>query len=49
MAQRRVNTLIIVDRTQLQLQWIEKLSAFLNISSKDIGQLGGGKNKLTEK
>ena len=49
MAEREVNTLIIVDRTQLQLQWIEKLSAFLNISSKDIGQLGGGKNKLTGK
>ncbi len=48
-AQRKVNTLIIVDRTQLQLQWIEKLSAFLNISSQDIGQLGGGKNKLTGK
>lgn len=44
-----VNTLIIVDRTQLQLQWNEKLSTFLNISSKDIGQLGGGKKKLTGK
>lgn len=48
-AERGVNTLIIVDRTQLQLQWNEKLSAFLNISSKDIGQMGGGKKKLTGK
>ena len=48
-AERRVNTLIIVDRTQLQLQWVEKLASFLNISIKEIGQVGGGKKKVTGK
>lgn len=46
-AERGVNTLIIVDRTQLQLQWVEKLSSFLNLSSNEIGQFGGGKKKPT--
>lgn len=46
-AERGVNTLIIVDRTQLQFQWYEKLSSFLNLSSKEIGQFGGGKKKIT--
>ncbi|MBM7606319.1 superfamily II DNA or RNA helicase [Metabacillus crassostreae] len=46
-AERGVNTLIIVDRTQLQVQWVEKLSTFLNLSLTDIGQYGGGKKKLT--
>lgn len=46
-AERGVNTLIIVDRTQLQIQWVEKLSSFLNLSSKEIGQYGGGKKKIT--
>lgn len=34
-AERGVNTLIIVNRTQLQKQWIEKLSFFLNIPPKN--------------
>ena len=28
-------------------QWVEKLSTFLNISPKEIGQIGGGKNNIT--
>lgn len=48
-AERGVNTLIIVDRTQLQLQWVEKLSTFLNINNKEIGQVGGGKKNITGK
>jgi len=48
-ARRQINTLIIVDRTQLLQQWIEKLSIFLNQSPKDIGQFGGGKKKITGK
>ncbi|MBY0099190.1 TOTE conflict system archaeo-eukaryotic primase domain-containing protein [Mesobacillus maritimus] len=48
-AERGVNTLIIVDRTQLQLQWVEKLASFLNVPLKEIGQYGGGKKKLTGK
>lgn len=46
-AERKVNTLIIVHRTQLMKQWTEQLAAFLNISPVDIGQVGGGKNKIT--
>lgn len=48
-AERQVNTLIIVNRTQLQLQWIEQLSHFLSIPVKEIGQVGGGKQKRTGK
>ncbi len=46
-AQNQVNTLIIVNRTQLINQWKERLSTFLDIPNKDIGQIGGGKNKPT--
>lgn len=42
-----INTLIIVHRTQLVEQWKEKLSTFLNIPGKEIGQIGGGKNNPT--
>nr|WP_313770660.1 DEAD/DEAH box helicase family protein [Bacillus sp. S/N-304-OC-R1] len=48
-AKRKTNTLIIVDRTQLLTQWIEKLAFFLNISPKEIGQFSGNKKKLTGK
>ncbi|MBB5172615.1 DEAD/DEAH box helicase [Texcoconibacillus texcoconensis] len=41
------NTLIIVHRKQLVEQWKERLSTFLNIPVKEIGQIGGGKNKPT--
>lgn len=46
-AQRGVNTLVLVHRQQLQEQWIERLSTFLGMSSKMIGRLGGGRKKLT--
>ena len=46
-AERKVNTLIIVHRTQLIKQWIEQLFAFLQIPAKEIGQIGGGKNNVT--
>ncbi|HYZ73866.1 MAG TPA: DEAD/DEAH box helicase family protein, partial [Chthoniobacterales bacterium] len=46
-AQRRVNTLVLVHRQQLLEQWIERLSAFLDVPAKTIGRLGGGKKKLT--
>ncbi|MEK4198444.1 TOTE conflict system archaeo-eukaryotic primase domain-containing protein [Cytobacillus sp. FSL K6-0265] len=48
-AERKINTLVIVHRTQLMKQWVEKLSVFLNISPDEIGQVGGGKNKITGK
>jgi superfamily II DNA or RNA helicase len=49
LAARGVNTLIMVHRKQLMEQWKEKLAVFLNVSPKEIGQIGGGKNKRTGK
>ncbi len=46
-AQRGVNTLILVHRQQLQEQWVERLSQFLGIPPKEIGRWGGGRKKLT--
>lgn len=48
-AQRKTNTLVIVNRIQLLQQWVESLSNFLDIPSKEIGQIGGGKKKITGK
>jgi superfamily II DNA or RNA helicase/very-short-patch-repair endonuclease len=41
-AQRAVNTLVLVHRRQLQEQWIEALSRFLKLPAKAIGRIGGG-------
>ena len=46
-AQRGVNTLILVHRRQLLDQWVERLSEFLGMSRKDIGRIGGGRRKPT--
>jgi superfamily II DNA or RNA helicase/very-short-patch-repair endonuclease len=46
-ARRGVSTLVLVHRQQLLEQWIERLSAFLNVPAKSIGRLGGGRRKLT--
>jgi len=46
-AQRGVNTLVLVHRQQLLEQWVERLSQFLNIAPEDIGRLGGGRKRLT--
>ena len=46
-AQRGVNTLVLVHRRQLLDQWIERLSAFLGVPSKSIGRIGGGKSRPT--
>ena len=46
-AARGVNTLILVHRQQLMEQWVERLSSFLDLPTKQIGRLGGGKKKLT--
>lgn len=48
-AQRRTNTLVVVHRRQLLDQWVGALSRFLNLEKKEIGQIGGGKNRLTGK
>jgi len=44
-AQRQVNTLVIVHRRQLMDQWVESLQSFLGLAKKEIGQIGGGKQK----
>lgn len=49
MAERKVNTLVIVPRAQLMKQWVEKVASFLNLSPKEIGQIGDGKNYVTGK
>jgi superfamily II DNA or RNA helicase/very-short-patch-repair endonuclease len=46
-AQRGVNTLVLVHRQQLMEQWVERLSTFLSLPAKAVGQLGGGRKKLT--
>jgi superfamily II DNA or RNA helicase len=48
-AQRKANTLVVVHRRQLLDQWVEALSRFLNLSPKEIGQIGGGRRKPTAK
>ena len=45
----KTNVLIIVNRNNLLEQWKEKLSYFLGISKKEIGQIGGGKENLNGK
>jgi superfamily II DNA or RNA helicase len=46
-AKRGVNTLILVHRRQLLDQWAARLATFLDVSSKKIGQIGGGKRSPT--
>ncbi|HAF95266.1 MAG: hypothetical protein A2X34_06765 [Elusimicrobia bacterium GWC2_51_8] len=47
MARRKVNTLILVHRRPLMEQWRLQISALLGIDKKDVGLIGGGKNKST--
>ena len=46
-AKRKVNTLVLVHRQQLLDQWRERLSMFLGLPTKGIGQIGGGKMDRT--
>lgn len=46
-ARRGVNTLILVHRKPLLDQWRAQLQAFLGLEAKEIGQIGGGKDKPT--
>lgn len=48
-AQRGINTLILVHRTELLKQWQERLQSFLAVGKGVIGVIGGGKNKPTGK
>ena len=45
----KTNALVIVNRNNLLEQWKERLSYFLGIDKKEIGQLGSGKEKLNGK
>jgi len=47
LAQRNVPTLILVHRHQLMDQWKAHLISFLGLSSKEVGQIGGGTRKPT--
>ena len=46
-AQRKVNTLVLVHRRQLMDQWRERLALFLSTPIEGLGQIGGGKKKVT--
>jgi hypothetical protein len=46
-ANRKVNTLVLVHRQQLLDQWHERLAMFLNLPAKSLGQIGGGKTDRT--
>ena len=44
-AWRQVNTLVVVHRQHLLDQWRERLSVFLDVPVKQIGQIGAGKKR----
>lgn len=44
-AKRKTNALILVHRKPLMDQWRLQASSLFNINKKEIGQIGGGKNK----
>jgi superfamily II DNA or RNA helicase len=46
-AERGVNTLVLVNRQQLQTQWVARLSVFLGVPENEIGRIGGGHRKIT--
>ena len=46
-SKRNVNTLVITHTLQLLRQWKERIKEFLDI--EEVGQIGGGKNNVTNK
>ncbi|MCY3821222.1 MAG: DEAD/DEAH box helicase family protein [Gammaproteobacteria bacterium] len=46
-AQRGVNTLVVVHREQLLQQWVRRLADFLDVGKDRIGRLSGRRKKLT--
>jgi len=44
-AERAVSTLVLVHREALLDQWVERLSAFLDVPTQDIGRIGGGRRR----
>lgn len=45
-AQKKQPTLILVHRKQLLDQWVDRIQSVLGIPKKDIGQIGGNKEKI---
>ena len=45
--EKNVNTLVLVHRRQLMDQWRERLALFLGMPLEEIGQVSGGKNRVT--
>ena len=48
-AERGINTLVLVHRTELLKQWQERLQSFLGVGKGVVGTIGGGKAKPTGK
>ncbi len=48
-SQRRQPSLIVVHTKDLAIQWIERISSFLDIPKEDVGFIGGGKHKIGKK
>ena len=46
-AQRGVNTLVVVHREQLLQQWIDRLAEFLHLGNDPVGRFSGRRKKLT--
>ena len=46
-ARRNCNALVIVHRTQLVDQWRAQLGLFLDLKPGDVGQIGGGRRRVT--
>jgi superfamily II DNA or RNA helicase len=46
-ARRGVNSLVLVHRTELLRQWQERMQAFLGVERKEVGVIGGGKDRPT--
>ena len=47
-AERAVNTLVLVHRRELVRQWKERLATFLDVAPGDIGVIGAGKREPTK-
>jgi superfamily II DNA or RNA helicase len=46
-AERKVNTLVLVHRKHLMDQWAERINQFLGVPLKEVGRIGGGVRKRT--
>jgi superfamily II DNA or RNA helicase len=47
-SQRRQPTLIVVHTKELLEQWVDRIQVFLGIPAKEVGRIGGGKQKVGE-